>query len=602
MKRKLFPKITMDNIAVKNKLIILVLSVLIPVIVTNIIIYYDISKSAKEQQNAFLRDTIQRVKVNITNRIDECIRVTDIFYMDNKLSILLTNNYESSSDYYKVYSSDLEDYFGKYTKLYKQIYEMNIYVTNPSIVNGGGYFHIDDKIKNTAWYKNALLSSDNISFNLYMDKDINNTIEKRTVRYFSIVRRLDNLIYGGVVKKLIKLDVDYNFMNGIISNESKDADIFIVDSDNSIIFSNNTEYSSFTHEVISFDTYKPKQDTIMQSEVMTGAFKGYKVIIAAPKNLVVDKIRDSKKYFVILTLINLVIPSIIMLLISRSFNNRLKTLSKHMKIIKNDKFNLNLVQHVEGKDEIGQLIGEFNRMAIRMDELIKDVYEASIKQKNLEIAKKQAELNALQSQINPHFLFNTLETIRMRSLLKSEIETSDIIMNLSKMLRRTLNWNDDLVTISEEISFTEDFLKIQTYRFEDKLKYHIYVDDEVKRCKIPKLSIMTLVENACIHGIENIARIGNVEVSVKDSGDKIKIIVKDDGIGIPKEKVDSLVSYLNNTTFEKYDSSKSIGIRNVYMRLKMFYEDQFAFSLKSKENKGTEIEIEIPYEIKRDDN
>lgn len=602
MKKKLFPKITMDDIAVKNKLIILMLSVLIPVIATNIIIYYDISKSAKEQQNAFLRDTMQRVKVNVTNRIDECIRVTDIFYMDNKLSILLTNNYKTSSDYYKVYSSDLEDYFGKYTRLYKQIYEMNIYVTNPSIVNGGGYFHIDDTIKNTTWYKNVLLSNDNICFDLYMDKDINNTVEKRTVRYFSIIRRLDNLIYGDVVKKMIKLDVDYNFMNGIISNESKDADIFIVDSDNNIIFSNNTEYSSFTHEFISFDTYEPKPDTIMQSQEMSGTVKGYKVIIAAPKNLIVDKIGDSKKYFAILTLINLVIPSIIILLISRSFNNRLKTLSKHMKTIKNDKFNLNLVQHAEGKDEIGQLIGEFNRMAIRMDELIKDVYEASIKQKNLEIAKKQAELNALQSQINPHFLFNTLETIRMRSLLKSEVETSDIIMNLSKMLRRTLNWNDDLVTISEEISFTEDFLKIQSYRFEDKLRYNIYVDDVVKKCKIPKLSIMTLVENACIHGIENIARIGTVEVSVKDSGDKIRIIVRDDGIGISEEKVDSLVSYISNTTFERYDSSKSIGIRNVYMRLKMFYENGFTFSLKSKENKGTEIEIEIPYEIKRDDN
>lgn len=602
MRKLFFSRFIMDDITVKNKLILLMLSVLVPVVATNFIIYYDISKSAKEQQNGFLRDTMQRVEVNVTNRIDECIRVTDIFYLDNKLSILLTNNYPNSNDYYQVYNSDLKDYFGKYTRLYKQIYEMNIYVTNPTIVNGGGYYHIDDTIRNMSWYKNAVISNNDIYFDLYMDKDINNTIEKRTVRYFSIIRKLDNLIYGDVIKKIIKLDVDYNFINGIISSESKDADIFIVDSNNSIIFSNNTQYSSFTNEFVSFDAYRPKSDTIMKSGEMSGAFKGYKVIIAAPKSLVVDKISDSNIYFVFLTLINLVIPSIIILLISRSFKNRLETLSKHMKTIKNDKFSLNLVQCSEGKDEIGQLIGEFNRMAIRMDELIKDVYEASLKQKNLEIAKKQAELNALQSQINPHFLFNTLETIRMRSLLKSEAETADIIKNLSKMLRRSLNWNDDLVTISEEISFTEDFLRIQTYRFEDKLRYDIYVDDEVKTCRIPKLSIMTLVENACIHGIENIARVGTVWICVKGDGKKVKITVADDGIGMPQEKVTRLVSYLNNNTLVSYDSSKGIGIKNTCMRFSMFYENQFTFSLKSEENIGTKIEIEIPYEIKKSDN
>jgi two-component system sensor histidine kinase YesM len=336
----------------------------------------------------------------------------------------------------------------------------------------------------------------------------------------------------------------------------------------------------------------------MQSEELSGVLKGYKVIIVAPKTLVMSKIKSSNIYLVVLTLINLVFPSIIILLISQSFKNRLETLSEHMKNIKHDKFNLNLVQGRKGKDEIGQLIGEFNRMSIRMDELIKDVYEASIQQKNLEIAKKQAELNALQSQINPHFLFNTLETIRMRCLLKQEMETSNIIKNLSKMLRRALNWGNDLVTISEEIAFTEDFLKIQMYRFEDKLRFNIYVDDEVKASKIPKLSIMTLVENACIHGIESIARIGTVEISVKGLKDKIKIIIRDDGIGMPEEKVNSLVSYLKGKPKTEVNSlSQGVGIKNVYMRLEMFYGNEFSFFINSKEDQGTEIEVEIPYGI-----
>lgn len=595
-----FFKITIDDINVKNKLFLLMLSVLIPVVATNFVFYYNISKSAKEQQIIFLRETLQRVKVNVTNRMEECIRITDIFYYDNKLSILLIKNYQSPDDYYKVYNSDLGDYFDKYEKLYKQIYEMNIFVSNPSIPNGGGYYHIDDSIKNTAWYKNTSSSNNNIFIDVYMDKNDDNTL--KPVRYFSIIRKLNCLVYGSGVTKLIKLDVDYNFINRIISDESKDADIFIVNGDNNIIFSNNTDYSSFTHDIISFDTYRPKPNSLIQSEEMSGVFKDYKVIIAAPESIIMNKTKNSNIYFFILTIMNLVLPSIIMLLISRSFKNRLETLSEHMKSIKHDKFNLSLVHCREGRDEIGQLIGEFNRMAIKMDELIRDVYEASIQQKNLEIAKKQAELNALQSQINPHFLFNILETIRMRSLLKGEMETSGIIKNLSKMLRRSLNWNNDLVNIYEEIEFTLEFLKIEMYRFDDKLRYSIHVDDGVKDCKIPKLSIMTLVENACVHGIENVARIGTVEISVKGMGEKIRIIVKDDGIGMSEEKVDNLVANLNNSKSGGQNSSQSIGIKNVYMRLEMFYGNRFIFSIKSKENEGTEIMIEIPCELEKNDN
>jgi two-component system sensor histidine kinase YesM len=598
--KKIFSRIiTIDDIKVKNKLILLyILSVLIPVVITNFIFSYNINESVKEQQTVFLRDTLQTIKLNVASRIEDCIRVTDIFYQDTKLSILLTNNYKNQNDYYSVYNSDLKYYMNKYEKLYQQIYEMNIYAENTSIINGNGYYYIDDTIKNTTWYRNALSSNRDVFIDTYMDKSTNNILEKKTVRYFSIIRRLDNLVYGGVVKKIIKVDIDYNFINGMINSEGIDTDIFIVNNDNNIIFSNDNDYSDFLHEFISFDSYKFKPNTIMQSEELSGVLKGYKVIIVAPKTLVMSKIKSSNIYLVVLTLINLVFPSIIILLISQSFKNRLETLSEHMKNIKHDKFNLNLVQGRKGKDEIGQLIGEFNRMSIRMDELIKDVYEASIQQKNLEIAKKQAELNALQSQINPHFLFNTLETIRMRCLLKQEMETSNIIKNLSKMLRRALNWGNDLVTISEEIAFTEDFLKIQMYRFEDKLRFNIHVDDEVKASKIPKLSIMTLVENACIHGIESIARIGTVEISVKGLKDKIKLIIKDDGIGMPEEKVNSLVSYLKGKQKTEVNSlSQGVGIKNVYMRLEMFYGNEFSFFINSKEDEGTEIEVEIPYGI-----
>jgi two-component system, sensor histidine kinase YesM len=596
--KKLFLKfVTFDDIRVKHKLMFLTLSVVIPIFITNIIYYYNISKSVREQQTIFLRETLQGVKVNVTRMIEDCIRITDIYYFDNKLSILLSNNYTNQNEYYRVHTSDLEDYINKYKKLYNQVYELNFYVTNKSIVSGRGYYYIDDKVENTDWYRNFVFSNSNIYVDAYIDENSYSSNEKIPIRYFSIIRKLDNLIYGGEVKKIIKVDVDYNYINKIIDSEGISAEIYIVNSDNNIIFSNNPKYGNFSQEFVSFEAYEKKPKTLIQSEKMTGILEGYKVIIVAPKTLVIHRFKNSNINLAILTLINLVFPSIIILLISRSFKNRIEILSHHMQNINQDKYILNLVDCRQGTDEIGQLIHDFNHMAVRMDELIKDVYEASIKQKNLEIAKKQAELNALQSQINPHFLFNTLETIRMRSLLKEEIETSSIIKILSKMLRRALNWGNDLVAITEELAFTEDFLKIQMYRFEDKLRYNIYVEEKFKNYRIPKLSIMTLVENACIHGIENVATIGTVDISVKGMDNLIKIIVKDDGIGMSQEKVNILVDYLKNEKSEEADSSHGIGIKNVYNRLKMIYGDKFGFYIKSIKGKGTEIEISIPYDV-----
>lgn len=590
-------KVRIDDIKVKNKLILLyIFSVLIPVIVTNLIFYSNISSSEKAQEKDLLSGTLKRVEINVTNSLDACIDITETLAKDDRLNILLDKNYKNSNDYLETYSSELKGYFDRYQLLYKkQIYEMNFYVTNPSIIDGDGFYNLNDTVKNSIWYKDAFSSDNNLIIDAYMDENADHTSSQNSIRYFSIVRKLDYFIYGSVTEKIMKIDIDYSFINKIIEEEGMKADIFIVNDKNNIVFSNNPDYSSYAQRYVSFDKYKHNPGTIMLSENMKDIFSGYKAIIVAPKSSVMNKIKSSNSYLIFLIIINLVLPSIIILLISKSFNNRLEMLSRHMKNIKYEKFNL--VKCQEGKDEIGELINEFNRMATYMDKLIEDGYKASIQQKNLEIAKKQAELNALQSQINPHFLFNTLETIRMRSLLKEERETAQVIKYLSKMLRRALNWGNNLVPIYDEIAFTEDFLKIQVYRFGNKLKYSINVDDAVKGYTIPKLSIMTLVENACIHGIENISRAGSVEVSVKAFENTIKIIVKDDGIGMCEEKTNSLINTLiNNHSRELDNSSKSVGLKNVYMRLEMCYGEKFSFSIKSKEDQGTEIEIIIPKE------
>lgn len=202
-------------------------------------------------------------------------------------------------------------------------------------------------------------------------------------------------------------------------------------------------------------------------------------------------------------------------------------------------------------------------MARKIKELLEKEIKYELRQKELALEKKQAEINALQSQINPHFLFNTLETIRMRSMLKKEFETANAIKLLAKLLKRSIRWENDLITIEEEISAIYDYLEIQKYRFGEKLKFEIEVDEDVKSTKIPKMTIQPLVENACVHGIENSKGEGRIVVKVLKEGDMIAIHVEDNGKGLEDDKITELLRSVKGLSSDKVSS---VG-------LKMFLED-----------------------------
>nr|WP_243159389.1 histidine kinase [Clostridium sp. SM-530-WT-3G] len=216
-----------------------------------------------------------------------------------------------------------------------------------------------------------------------------------------------------------------------------------------------------------------------------------------------------------------------------------------------------------------------------------------MEKKTLQLSKNQAELRALQSQVNPHFLFNILESIRMRSLIKSEDETAEIIEKLALLLRTTINWGDDHITIEDEINFVDSYLKIQQYRFGEKLSYEFKIDESSKNIKIPKLTILSLVENSCVHGIEGIARNGNVYVNTYLEENYLIIKVFDTGCGMDKEQLQSIRRKIKHGESEIYKNNKSLGLLNAYMRMQKYCNNTMEFYITSVLNKGTDIVIKI---------
>ena len=258
------------------------------------------------------------------------------------------------------------------------------------------------------------------------------------------------------------------------------------------------------------------------------------------------------------------------------------------------------IKNIHGTDEIASLMRNYNIMAQKTNSLIETVYKSRLKQQEMNIARQKAELLALHGQINPHFLFNVLESIRMRSVLKQEYETADMIEQLAVMERQYVEWGTDMVTIGEEKKFVEAYLRLQKYRFGDRLSYSIEIQEECAGYKIPKLSLVTFAENSCVHGIEDKAAKCWIFVKAYRQEEKLYLEVEDTGSGMPESYLCYLRERMENANIEMLREKGRVGVINACLRLKMQTDGNIHFSLESEKMVGTIVTISAPVKYFRE--
>lgn len=292
--------------------------------------------------------------------------------------------------------------------------------------------------------------------------------------------------------------------------------------------------------------------------------------------------------------INIILPVMLMHLINQSFTRRIRELDEVFGNVDGEE--LKQLPRVRGGDEISVLMASYNRMARRMNELIQTGYKNRLKSQEMDIARQKAELLVLRSQINPHFLFNALESIRMHSVLRKEFETADMVQKLALMQRQNVEIGHDFVRIREEIEFIEAYLELQKYRFGERLTYEISVEETCKDYWLPKLTLVTFVENACVHGMENKTSASWVFVRVYKEKDELVMEVEDTGHGMEEEKCRQFVEEMSNVKIEMLKEKRHVGILNVALRLKLATDDKVHFEMSSEIGVGTLVIVSIPLE------
>ncbi|MFA9557079.1 sensor histidine kinase [Evansella sp. AB-rgal1] len=569
-----------NNIKLRNKLLILyILCVFLPIVFTNIVFYHVTSTDIKNQKMEDVELVLDQITNDFVSVIEQAIGISTGFYTDYRLYEFFETDYETPIDYIEAYDYYLRE-LNRFSPLFYSIMSISFYTTNPNILYAGGVQRITEETEETEWYQ--MLSNTNNPIVLRTNPHVESEM-------FSLIRELDFFRSKNETRKIIKIDINPHNIRQSFNNVTFQGNVYLLNAEGNIEYSTDSSID-WRRNNISYQSLEFKEDTIVLEDRLLPKtyFDGWKIVGTISEREILEELYQSGKFIIVLASINFLLPTIIIILISRSIHTRILRVLKHMRKMK--KQNFETIPSSGDKDEIGELTSEFNKMSRTINKLINEVYIANIEKKDLELKEKQAQLSALQSQINPHFLFNALETIRMRSVIKGEKETAKIIQNMAKIFRNSLTWGKEWVTVQEEMNLIICFLEIQKYRFGDKLEYELEVDTNVNNFIIPNMAFLPFVENASIHGIEPVKENGKIHLKIHLENDHVVYTIRDNGAGMSKEKRERLMESL----LKEESMGESVGIKNVYYRLKLYFKEDFQFTIDSSPGEGTIVQIKLP--------
>ena len=306
-----------------------------------------------------------------------------------------------------------------------------------------------------------------------------------------------------------------------------------------------------------------------------------------PLNNISQGIKNSRRVVIWGSLFLLLLLSIVVYYATKTILKRLYEIIYAVKQVRTG----DLMPSIEvyGNDEVGVLAHNFRQMMKTIDALIKE----SISK---EIITKEAELRALKTQIDSHFLYNTLENIRMMALVEDNYIVSDCLASLGDMMRYNMKWNNEFVPLSEEISHIKNYIALMTLRYDFEIILKIDINDEFLNREILKLTIQPLVENAVKHGLSEKLRSknGSVFISVETDETYLYLNVMDDGNGMDINKVQELQNHIDRNVDKRY----GLGLKNVNDRIKLFYGKQYGIIIEAQEGSYTKITLKLPNEVK----
>lgn len=552
----------------KSKLaMVYILAGFLPIVVILFVNYFQMRSVFKSQEKNTLHSFIKRSVLDLDDEFKRYAELAKLITNDENVNDILSTIYLDDNRINEKFDLSVAPSLDTFIYFHNEVSKITIY-TDRIVDYKNKYLAPIEELKKADWYDNIADSRNN--------NWIANTDEKTIV----LVRKMQALEENGITGYFYeKINYD-NVFEDLSENISDNYGICVSDSLGQNIYSydtftdKNKEYNLSLPEITKKYPDKNKDYFIVKKSIPE---TGWNVWLYKPEKLMGTSIRQINIITFGGTLVCLVATFMCIRFTAIFVTTRIGKLQKAVARVEKEDFSYTL--NTASQDEIGELITSFSKMERKLNYLINEVYKSRIKE-------KEYEMKALQAQINPHFLYNTLSLINWKAIEAGKRDISKITLALSAFYRTSLNKGNNITHISGEIENMRSYLSIQLMLHDDGFDVTEDIDDSVLEYTCPNLILQPLIENAIDHGIDVMPgdRRGTISVICKDMDTYIQFVIKDNGIGMTKEQTVRILT----------KDSKGYGVRNVNERLKLCYGEEYPMIIKSKENTGTEVIITIP--------
>lgn len=551
--------------------------------------------SVKYTDSAIFENSVlytQTITKQINQNIDSYIT-----YMDNIVSVISGSE---DAQYYLFRESSDRGHEKRLLEQFRIILKGRSDIKNIGLVcdEGNSLFNTGYQTENPdldlstqEWYKKAVESRGE---SILTSSHVQHVIEGERPWVITMSRGIANLVGSRSSKGAVFIDLNYSAISELCDQNSigDKGYVFIVDQDGNIVYHPQQQqlYNELQTENIDA-VMNAKTDTVTVGKgehekiytISRSEKTGWTVVGCMNVAELLKGSRQAQRVYVVCAAGLIVLALILSRLLARNITYPIQRLRDSMKKVQTGEFPT-IDLEVSSENEIGSLTKSFNVMTHRIQELMaQNIHEQE--------QKRKSELKALQSQINPHFLYNTLDSIIWMAEGKKNEEVVLMTASLARLLRQSISNEDELVSIGQEAEYARSYLTIQKMRYKDKLEFQIDISPAIFGVKIIKLVLQPIIENAIYHGLKYKDSKGFLIVRGYQEGEKAVLEVEDNGVGMDEETLSHI--------FEKHKvnyHSNGVGVYNVQKRLKLYYGEEYGIVYKSKKNEGTRAVITIPME------
>ncbi len=573
---------------------------LFPLVIIAIFVFNISIMTLKNEVSEYVSNTLDQINNNIDNTFIQLTNISAEIGMDETLQEILNKDAsrpirEKIADDEKV-NEIIENAIANFTNiesLHIFSYSGEVY----SMKGAGNSLVTDYNFTRKKWFQNMKkLNKRSLIIPTYLQTDI--ISEGSNKKVFGYITEINDIkTQNNIGYFMIEMDIGI-FSNLLKSISADQPSVVIIDDNKTVIYHTQPEYisSQFQHDYVSELLEKKEGHMIRKTgsgeELIiynTSANTGWTVLSIIPTDLLFSRI-NSFELALVYTIILCILSSIVIsVLMSNSLTEPISVLKRRMKMAESGDFDLQI--EVKSKDEIGELSLSFNKMLSRIKNLIQRVYQT-------EILRKEAELSALQAQINPHFLYNTLQIMDIMAEEKGADEISGSCRALARIFRYSISKGQGFVSLEEEVLHVKNYVYIQQLRLESKLTVIYEIPEELYRYETVKLVLQPLVENGIIHGVEKSGRSCIIKVSARLHKTNLILEVEDNGIGMDKEELLNLqASLYQKSEMDSRSSGSGIALKNVNDRIKLYYSDKYGMTIQSTRNVGTKVTLVLPAKL-----